>query len=264
MIMGTCATQAYGEAWYWDKRYSQESGAFDWYQKYSSLAPLINLYLPRSYSLHHRILVVGCGNSAFGEGMVDDGYAEVVNIDISSVVIEAMQKKYCNRPQLTYMKMDVRDMSAFPTGSFDAVIDKGTLDSLLCGNDSRLNAGKMLDEIWRVLKDKGVYILITYGAPIYRLHLLRDSRLWTIKLHVIDKIVSGESSEQAMRKLTDPFPLDDDGSSVEVALGKNPDVHYIFVCTKDESLEPGLKREVKVEAEALASSTYSLHSDSCC
>jgi hypothetical protein len=23
------------------------------------------------------------------------------------------------------MKMDVRDMSAFPTGSFDAVIDKG-------------------------------------------------------------------------------------------------------------------------------------------
>lgn len=38
--------------------------------------------------------------AAFSEGMVDDGYAEVVNIDISSVVIEAMQKKYSNRPQL--------------------------------------------------------------------------------------------------------------------------------------------------------------------
>jgi hypothetical protein len=25
------------------------------------------------------------------------------------------------------MKMDVRDMSVFPTGSFDAVIDKGNL-----------------------------------------------------------------------------------------------------------------------------------------
>lgn len=58
--MGT-STQAYGEPWYWDNRYSSESGPFDWYQKYPSLAPLINLYIPRH--VHPRILVVGCGNS---------------------------------------------------------------------------------------------------------------------------------------------------------------------------------------------------------
>lgn len=90
------ATQAYGEPSYWDRRYSEEQGPFDWYQKYSALAPLIDLYLSRS----HRVLVVGCGNSAFSEDMVDDGYEDIVNIDISSVVIEAMQKKYFNRPQL--------------------------------------------------------------------------------------------------------------------------------------------------------------------
>lgn len=39
--------------------------------------------------------------TAFSEGMVDDGYEEVVSIDISSVVIEAMQKKHSDRPQLT-------------------------------------------------------------------------------------------------------------------------------------------------------------------
>lgn len=39
--------------------------------------------------------------AAFSEGMVDDGgYTDVVNIDISSVVIEAMQNKYRDRPQL--------------------------------------------------------------------------------------------------------------------------------------------------------------------
>ncbi|KAG6731449.1 hypothetical protein I3842_01G129800 [Carya illinoinensis] len=245
--MGTCSTQAYGEAWYWDKRYAHESGPFDWYQKYSSLAPLINLYIPRSHR-HHRILVVGCGNSAFSEGMVDDGYAEVVNIDISTVVTEAMQKKYSNRPQLIYMKMDVRDMSAFQTCSFDAVIDKGTLDSLLCGNNSQQNALKMLKEVWRVLKDKGVYILVTYGAPIYRLHLLRDSCSWTIKLHVIEKLLLGESSEHPKWELTNPLPLDDDESSVGTLLGKNPDVHYIYICTKDDSLKAGLKPEVAVES----------------
>lgn len=32
--------------------------------------------------------------------MADDGYEEVVSIDISSVVIQAMQSKYSNRPHL--------------------------------------------------------------------------------------------------------------------------------------------------------------------
>ncbi|KAL8484690.1 hypothetical protein ACS0TY_027109 [Phlomoides rotata] len=174
------STQAYGEAWYWDNRYTHDPSTFDWYQKYSSLAPLIRLYIPP----HHPILVVGCGNSAFSEDMVDDGYNEVINIDISTVVIETMQKKYSDRPQLKYMIMDIRDMSAFDSRSFASVLDKGTLDSLLCGHNSRQNAAKMLQEVWRVLKDKGVYILITYGSPAYRLSILKELT-WTIKLHVI-------------------------------------------------------------------------------
>lgn len=35
-----------------------------------------------------------------------------------------------------------------------------------------------------------------------------------------------------MWELTNPVPLDDYGNSVEATLGKNPDVHYIYVCTK--------------------------------
>ncbi|XP_031256348.1 EEF1A lysine methyltransferase 4 [Pistacia vera] len=235
----------YGESWYWDNRYSHESGPFDWYQKYPALAPLINLYVPHR---HQRILVVGCGNSAFGEGMVDDGYEDVVNIDISTVVIEAMQRKYSDHlPQLKYFQMDVRQMDDFQTGSFDAVIDKGTLDSILCGSNSRQNATQMLIEVWRVLKDKGVYILVTYGAPIYRLSLLRDSSLWRIKLHVIEKLVIEEKSERPLWELTNPVPMENEGSSVEAAvLGKNPDVHYIYVCTKDESLKAGPKLEAAV------------------
>ena len=38
--------------------------------------------------------------AVFGENMVDDGYQDVVNIDISSVVIEQMKKKYHDKPQL--------------------------------------------------------------------------------------------------------------------------------------------------------------------
>eukprot|EP00268_Persea_americana_P009249 TRINITY_DN13691_c0_g1_i1.p1 TRINITY_DN13691_c0_g1~~TRINITY_DN13691_c0_g1_i1.p1 ORF type:complete len:152 (-),score=33.61 TRINITY_DN13691_c0_g1_i1:586-1041(-) len=144
-IGNSSSKQAYGEPWYWDNRYSQDPGPFDWYQKYPALSPLLDLYLLR----HHRILLVGCGNSALGEGMVGDGYKDLVNIDISSVVIEAMQKKYQERPELKYIKMDVRDMSDFESGSFDAVIDKGTLDSLMCGHNAQQNATKMLEEVGR-------------------------------------------------------------------------------------------------------------------
>ncbi|GER31461.1 S-adenosyl-L-methionine-dependentmethyltransferases superfamily protein [Striga asiatica] len=319
--VGGGGSQAYGEAWYWDNRYSQDSSTFDWYQKYPSLAPLIRLYVPR----RHPILVVGSGNSAFSEGMADDGYDEIVNIDISSVVIEAMQKKYQSRPQLKYMKMDVRDMSAFGTRSFAAVIDKGTLDSLLCGQNSQHNSSKMLEEVWRyisnskfigalynslilmlfypfgatpkltqlmtnyrVLKDKGVYILvsrvivflregqkkqktkrqpncfyivmkliiciflcfscsylrfrciqITYGSPNYRLPVLQNLN-WTIKLHVIEKLQPGNhnNSSNLIPELTSPVPIPlnvDEQSFPEAAVGINSNVHYIYVCIKDDS-----------------------------
>lgn len=236
MTLGMGGTQSYGEPSYWDKRYTQEDSPFDWYQKYTALAPLLHLYLSPS----HRILAIGCGNSPFSEGMVEDGYEDVVNIDISSVVIEAMQKKYSDHPQLKYITMDVRDMSAFETDSFDAVIDKGTLDSILCGNDSKENSSMMLKEVFRVLKDNGIYILITYGAPSYRLNLLKSSCKWKIKLHVIEKSVSGAKNEDQQKwELTKPVPLDQKEKSIEDFIGSNPDVHYIYVCTKDDSLAHG-------------------------
>jgi len=56
--------------------------------------------------------------------MAKDGYKDIVNIDISSVVIEQMREKHKEIPQLTYMQMDVRDMAFFGNESFDCVLDK--------------------------------------------------------------------------------------------------------------------------------------------
>lgn len=232
------STHSYGEPSYWDNRYSKDSAPFDWYQKYSALAPLLLLYTKP----HQRILLVGCGNSSLGEEMVKDGYEDVVNIDISAVVIEAMQKKFQNQPQLKYVKMDVRDMSGFQSDSFDAVIDKGTLDSLMCGQNSQKNSAKMLEEIGRVLKNGGVYILITYGGPNFRLSLLKDSFLWNIKLHVIGKL-GAESLSHKIWELTTPFELNETGNFDTSVLGENPDVHYIYVCMYDESLRSEIEHK---------------------
>lgn len=47
-----------------------------------------------------------------------------------------------------------------------------------------------------------------------------------------EKLASEEKSDHPLWELTKPVPLNDDGSSVEEALGRNADVHYIYICTK--------------------------------
>ena len=45
------------------------------------------------------------------------------------------------------------------------VLDKGTLDALLCGDAAEDDADRMLREVSRVLQPGGVYLMITSQAP---------------------------------------------------------------------------------------------------
>lgn len=63
--------------------------------------------------------------------------------------------------------MDVLDMK-FKNGEFDIVLDKGTLDSVLCGDNSAPNVEKMLSEVYRVLSPNGIYVCVTYGVEEQR------------------------------------------------------------------------------------------------
>ncbi|KAF0907339.1 hypothetical protein E2562_015839 [Oryza meyeriana var. granulata] len=170
---------------YWDARYVEEGGApYDWYQRYAALRPFVRRFAPPDY----RILMIGCGSALMSEDMVDDGYMEIINIDISSVVIEIMRKKHFNIPQLQYMQMDVRDMSVFPDESFDCAIDKGTLDSLMCGVGAPLSAAQMVLEVERLLKPGGIFMLITYGDPSVRVpHLNQQGCNWKTVLYILPR-----------------------------------------------------------------------------
>lgn len=77
----------YGDPKYWDERYARSGidGTFDWLESYASLKGVLDQFL---LSKDMRILVLGCGNAEFSEDLYDDGYTNVVNIDISSVVID--------------------------------------------------------------------------------------------------------------------------------------------------------------------------------
>lgn len=167
------------------------------------------------------------------EDMVKDGYEEIMNIDISSVAIDMMRRKYEHIPQLKYMQMDVRDMSFFPDDSFDTVLDKGTLDSLMCGTDAPISASQMLGEISRLLKPGGVYMLITYGDPHVRMPSLRRSVYnWTIELYVIPRPGFEGATTSSLKSNLEPIPLTDKGLLPADFVLEDPDCHFVYICRK--------------------------------
>lgn len=55
--------------------------------------------------------------------------------------------------QMSFQVADCRNMAMFQDGSFRAVLDKGTMDAMLCADDDTGNASKMLAEAYRVLQN---------------------------------------------------------------------------------------------------------------
>ena len=92
------------------------------------------------------VLNLGCGNSVLSEDMYDEGYRQITNMDISSVCIEVMKNRNSKRrPELKWDVMDCRDLK-YPAEHFDLIIDKSTIDALLCGNFAYYNVAVMLKE----------------------------------------------------------------------------------------------------------------------
>ena len=180
----------YGDPLYWDKRYKEQEGVmFDWLENYESIKPLIEELVNKD----GRVLVPGCGNAMFSEDMYDDGYENIDNCDISSIVIEQMKARNKNRTKMRYDVMDMKGMS-YPSNYYDLVIDKGAIDTLLCGACPFYDAAFMTKEVQRVLKPNGYYMVISYGTPENRvLHFKRPHLSFEIQQYTIEEEEKKES-----------------------------------------------------------------------
>ena len=193
----------YGDKTYWEERYDEQNGTtFDWLEDYESVKPIIdNLGIKKE----SRILNVGCGNSEFSEKMYDEGYTHNYNIDICENVINFMKSRNKDKKGLHFDVMDVCDM-AYKDETFDLIIDKSTIDALLCGDHSFMIVAKMLKEISRVLKTGGYYIIISYGQPENRMiHLERDHLAFDTQIYTIKRKEEEDESEK---------------------------IHYVYICKK--------------------------------
>ena len=125
--------------------------------------------------------------------------------------------------------MDVRDLK-YDDNSFDFAIDKSTIDALLCGDSSYINVAIMLKEVQRVLKDGGIYMIISYGKPENRvMHLKRKHLDFEVSIFTIKK----ESQ----------ITVDDIDDSSKI--------HYVYICKKNKNANEAEKYFEDVYTELL-------------
>ena len=128
----------------------------------------------------------------------------LLSADFANLEIELKKAEECGAEWIHYDVMDVCEM-AYKDETFDLIVDKSTIDALLCGDHSFMIVAKMLKEISRVLKTGGYYLIISYGQPENRMiHLERDHLAFEIQIYTIKR---QEEDEQEK-------------------------IHYVYICKK--------------------------------
>lgn len=161
----------YSKAQFWEDRMKETKGFFDWYVEFDEL----KRYVERSgCPKDGKILMVGCGNSKLSEQMYDAGFHNIINVDIAPTIINLMKEHHDKKEKfMEWTVMDCTDMP-FKDQSFDLVIDKGTVDAVICGDDLT-PVLTMLREMCRVTKISGHTMIVSNAAPQSRKMIFEDS-----------------------------------------------------------------------------------------
>ena len=107
--------------------------------------------------------------TALSENMYEDGLRNITNVDFSPFIVKIMADRYKDRGyQIKYLEMNILEMKEFLNEEFSVIIDKGTLDSVLCGENAIPLVDKMMKEVYRVLSSNGVFICISYADEDHR------------------------------------------------------------------------------------------------
>ena len=160
----------FGSHEFWENRYINQTQPFEWYFDWKYAEQEVSPFVKNK----DLALIIGCGNSEMSSELQQKDVKMIVSIDVSKTVISQMAEKYKENKNLLWYEMDCTDMS-FKDELFDVVLDKGTFDAIFCGDNSISNILSSLSEIWRVLKNNGFFIEISFGKPKDRLNCFKKS-----------------------------------------------------------------------------------------
>ena len=206
----------YADKNYWLQRYENVNCSYEWYDDYETIKPIISdLNLPKRCV----ILNIGIGNSEFSEKMYDEGYKKSYNIDFARNVIHYMKQKNKRlRSSMIFETMNALDIE-YEDEQFDIIFDKATFDCILCDIQANKKAKIYMDEIYRLLKPKGYFFMISNSEPENRnKYLLKKGYKFNILVYKI------ENYEKDVKYF----------DMLDYNLNYLKKTHYVYVCQKME------------------------------
>ena len=137
-----------------------------------------------------KVLLLGCGNSKFGEDMlsIPGGWysqeeggngqprATIIQADVSQRVVSTMSKRcapFVANGSMELVQDDATSLTAFEDGTIDAVVDKGMMDALFCASRPDILM-QVMKSVNRVLVPGGIYGFFSFSRPEFLLKQLLE------------------------------------------------------------------------------------------
>lgn len=157
--------QPFGRKEYWKGAYRESKSDFSWYAAWNDLEPFLQEFVPRKEC---HILIPGIGtDAALLRDMSTSGYIHLSAFDYAEESITYLQQHHRDVPQSIALSIaDVRNLTGcYEIDSFEAVLDKGTLDAVyLAGqgvNERQDNLQRAVRELHRILKPGGILLSLS-------------------------------------------------------------------------------------------------------
>lgn len=122
-----------------------------------------------------RWVLDGASGTGFGSWALANEGAKVVGIDVDGKVVGTARRRY---PRPHFLCMDVSTLG-FREATFDLVISQDTLEHVV--DDARF-----VQEVYRVLKERGVFLVFTPHAPV---HTTRPANPYHLREYSQDSLV---------------------------------------------------------------------------
>jgi EEF1A lysine methyltransferase 4 len=272
-------SSSYSDPTYWENRHDL---IHEWYYSYSQIQPLVHQTyssLPSPHDGNEKgtitFLEIGCGNAPLIQSMVDDPTLQgshFIGIDFSSSIIQTLKTALPTTSSVTppsssleYEVMDARSLK-YPNESMSYLIDKGTMDAMLCAKQWKKNIKSIFSEMCRVLKCDGFIMIIShleYESDEFQeiLHeiwmpILTESyhRMWSIEIHCGE--TGDDSDEKGEGEVSEGKTKEGDSDGEEEDKGGNSATVYIIKSSPrrtTRSLQSKVSRSVSIKV-----STYEI------
>lgn len=149
----TMMEENYHSQKYWNDRYQTADGYHEWYFDFDCIEPIFSEHVTSRDAV---ILELGCGDAPLITAMQQNHNPACLHaIDFSDTIIAKLNNEQASVPiskRVSFTVEDARNLS-FGDNTYDIIIEKGTIDAMLCDKRKGFaNVKSIMKEACRLMK----------------------------------------------------------------------------------------------------------------